>query len=189
MRAFKVASVIATNLENKSKIKELFMSLLKSKDDAEMPLIYDFDEFERTADAKMLTRLALDICDLRLEIDAVHSFEKNHCFMLLIGGTLGVGSDVAAFSTGLQKEIAVKLDNKKWSPIYSNSVEVLSAYRPVEELVVGSCSYCLASTGDVYADKESLPETSETNSKLYKAACDAMERYFGGYFDTDGFVL
>lgn len=88
MCALKVAAVITTNLENKSKAKNLFMSSLNSRDDAETPLFSGgFDKFEKTADAKMLSRWALVIEDFRLELNAVHSFEKNHCFMLLIGAS------------------------------------------------------------------------------------------------------
>lgn len=188
MCAFKVATVIATNLENKSKVNDLVMSLLKPKDDAEMLLVDDFDEFERTADAKTLARLALDICDVRLEIDAVHSFEKNHCFMLLVGSTLDKESDVAVFSSGLQKEIANKLDNKDWSPIYSDAVEVLSAYRPAEGLIAVPCEYYLASANEVYNDKDSIAAV-EGGSKLCEAALYAVEQYLGSYFDTDSFVL
>lgn len=187
MCTVKLASVVATNLENESKVKDLIMSSIKSKEDTEMPLICDFDKFEQTADAKVLTRLALDICDLRLEINAVHSFEKNHCFMLLVGGTLDMESDVAAFSSGLQKEITDKLD-KQWSPIYSNRVEVLSAYRPAEKLIAVPCKYYSASTNEVYNDKDSLVAT-EGGSKLQNSALYAVEQYFGSYFDTDSFVL
>lgn len=188
MCAFKVASVIATNLEDKSKVKELLMASLVYRDGAEMPFVKgDFDEFERTADAKILSRLILDVCDLRLEIDAMHSFEKNHCFMLLIGGTLDTESDVAAFSSGLQKRIADKLD-KQWSPIYPNSVEVLSAYRPAEELITVPCKFYSASTGGVYVDKD-LIVAAEGGSRLYEEALNVVEQYFGGYFDTDSFVL
>lgn len=188
MCTIKVATVIATNLENKFKVKDLVMSLLKSKDDAEMLLVDDFDKFERTADAKTLARLALDICDFRLEIDAVHSFEKNHCFMLLVGGMLGTESVVAAFSSGLQKEIANKLDNKDWSPIYSDAVEVLSVYRSAEGLIAVPCKYYLASANEVYNDKDMIVATAG-DSKLLKAALEAVDQYFGSFFDTDSFVL
>ena len=188
MCALKVATVIATNLENKSKAKESFMSSLVFRDDAEMPFVKgDFDEFERTADANLLGRFALDVSGIPLEIDAVHSFEKKHCFILLVGGTLGMESDVAAFSSGLQKEITDKLD-KQWSPIYSNRVEVLSAYRPAEKLIAVPCKYYLASTNEVYNDKDSLV-AAVGGSKLQNSALYAVEQYFGSYFDTDSFVL
>lgn len=188
MCAFKMATAIATNLENKSNVKESFMSSIVYRDDAEMPFVDDdFDEFERTADAKLLGRLALDISDIRLEIDAVHSFEKNHCFILLVGGTLDMEPDVAALSSGLQKGITDRLD-KQWSPIYSNSVEVLSAYRPAEELIAVPCTYYSASTKDVYSDKESIV-AAEGGTKLCEAALYAAEQYFGSYFDMDSFVL
>ena len=188
MCALKVATVIATNLENKSKATESFMSSLVFRDDAEMPFVKgDFDEFERTADANLLGRFALDVSGIRLEIDAVHSFEKSHCFVLLAGGTLGMESDVAAFSSGLQKGITDKLDNN-WSPVYSNNVEVLSAYRSDEELISAPCLYYLASTNEVYNDR-ALIIAAEDSSKLFDAALDAVNQYFGSYFDTDSFVL
>lgn len=188
MCAFKVATVIAINLDDKSKVKELFMSSLGFRDDAEMPFVDDdFDEFERTADAKLLGRLALDISDIRLEIDAVHSFEKDHCFMLLVGGVLGMESDLPVFSSALQKEITDKLD-KQWSPIYSNRVEVLSAYRSTEKLIAVPCKYYSASTNEVYNDKDSLI-AAEGDSKLQNSALYAVEQYFGTYFDTGSFVL
>ena len=190
MCAFKVAFAIAINLENKSKVKELFMSSLVFRDNAEMPLLKgDFDEFERMADAKLLGRLALDISDVRLEIDAVHSFEKNHCFMLLVGGTLGMESDVAAFSSGLQKRLIDKLDSNKYSPVYPDCVEVQSACRLDEKLGAVPCTYYLASTGGVYNEKDLIATAVEGGSKLQKAAFDAVDQYFGNYFDTDSFVL
>lgn len=188
MCTYKVATAIVTSLENKSKVKELFMSSLVFREDAEMPFVEgDFDEFERTADAKTLARLALNTCDLSLEIDAVHSFEKNHCFILLVGGTLDMEPDVVAFSSGLQKGITDRLD-KQWSPIYSNRVEVLSGYRSVEELIAAPCRYYSSRTNEVYNDKD-LIAAAEDNPKLCAAALYAVEQYFGSYFDTDSFVL
>ena len=89
MCAYKVATAIVTSLENKSKVKEFFMSSLVFREDAEMPFVEgDFDEFERTADAKTLARLALNTCDLSLEIDAVHSYGAG-CRSVFFGAPKG----------------------------------------------------------------------------------------------------
>lgn len=188
MCALKVASAITVSLENESRVKELFVSLLHPRDDSEMPFISgDFDKFINKADESMLGRLDLKVSDFRLELNAVHSFEKNHCFALLIGGVLGGEQSIAPYSLELQKAVADASSDRCYSPVYWSVSEVLTVYRSAEEIIVGPCSYYLASTDTTYSDRDSIV-IAKDGSKLGEMVLYAENCYFGSYFDTGSFV-